>query len=198
MDILLADQISIEARNRVAQNLARVGLPDPALYILDAGLSSGDPQANLMAANVHFTLDRIDETLDVLDDNSDDDAELLRANALTRLGKHQEALQVVASANMANDHPEFAWRAGSWATATASTDPAIHAMATFMHDRDRGQGDTYDPTDPPVDDYSAFRAAPPPMAEEPLAAANGLQAQSSAIRRMISAALESGETASAE
>ncbi len=177
------------ARRRVAETLTDSGLPNLAMKYLEPTRSRADAATSLVTAQALLALDNVEEALSILDGRTDPKALALQAEALGRLGRHEEAHKL--SADLGEDSDEMrsarALRAGDWDGAASAGDRPQRLLAAYMASQETLEGDGA-PTEAEAD----FLTTPEIDRETTLNSVRSVVEASKSARSIIEKALEDG------
>jgi len=179
------------ARRRVAEFLTDAGLPNLAMKYLEPTIARADAATSLVMAQALLALGDVEQALSVVEDQDDPQAVALRAEALGRLGRHEEANQLAA--DLADDSEELqsarALRAGDWEGAASAGERPQRLLAAYMASQkaldDEGDGG---PTEAEAD----FLSTPEIDRETTLDSVRSVVEASKSARSIIEKALEDG------
>lgn len=131
------------ARRRVAEFLTDAGLPNLAMTYLEPTIARADAATSLVAAQALLALGEVEQALAVVEDQTDPKAVALKAEALGRLGRHEEANQLAADLANVSDEMQSAraLRAGDWEGAASAGDRPQRLLAAYMASQDALEGD---------------------------------------------------------
>jgi hypothetical protein len=154
------------ARVAVARRLVAFGLDNIAEDLLTPALARGDAPARLLAAESAMAT-RPGHALSLLADLPGPEAALLRAQALSALGRHSDAAAEAVRTGDADLAARYAWLAGNWSAAAAAGKLDRRILAAWM------SGATEMPeelrkaaaADPAQADLVAAFPSPPPATE---------------------------------
>lgn len=177
------------ARRRVAETLTDSGLPNLAMTYLEPARSRADAATTLITARALLALDDVEQALSVLEGQTDPKALALKAEALGRLGRHEEAHQI--SKDLAEDSDEArsarALRAGDWNGAATAGDRPQRLLAAYMASQDSLDGD-----EAPTEAEAEFLTTPEVDRETTLDSVRSVVEASKSARSIIEKALEDG------
>ncbi len=168
-------------RLAITAKLLDIGLASPALDILDPMLVRGSEPARAAAARAHLALGEAIAAHTLLDGLAGAEAAALRAKAAARTGDFAAAADAMTVAGTPEAVSAYAWAAGDWERAAASTDPAKAIMARYMRDHDEPAGSLPAVLTP----ETAFIARPSNLDEPSLGAARTLLEAGPNIRSFI-------------
>lgn len=179
-------------RRVIADRLVALGLPSPALAMVDPDLAYGDRPARLTVARAEVGLARGAAARAALGPLGGPEATDIRARAFVLTGDYAEALATLSAHGLTAEAAAYAWPSGDWTLArdSATPDTARWAMAAYMVNRSGAA-----PAPPPADDPAALDAAaafqqPLPALDRPtLAAARRLIATGPKVGDLIQGVL---------
>lgn len=179
-------------RRVIADRLVALGLPAPALEMIDPALAFGDRPARLTVARAEVGLARGAAARAALGPLGGPEATDLRARAFALTGDYAEALTTLADRGLSAEAASYAWPSGDWTMArdTAVPDSARWAMASYMVTR-TGAAPAPAPADDPaaLDAAAAFQQPLPSLDRPTLAAARRLIATGPKVGTLIEDAL---------
>lgn len=103
----------------VAKRMQSLGFAnDAAKMLVDIDDNYKDLETKLLEAEVYLDLKKPDKTLEILHTISGRDADVIRAQALLRIGENARAFQLFQAANMSETAKRAAWLADEWVELT--------------------------------------------------------------------------------
>lgn len=179
-------------RRVIADRLVALGLPQPALALVDPALAYGDRPARLTVARAEVGLARGNAARATLGPLAGPQATELRARAFALTGDYAGALATLSNRGLTADAAPYAWPSGDWTLArdAAPAESARWAMAAYMVSRS-GEGPAPAPAEDPaaLDATAAFLQPLPPLDRPSLAAARRLIATGPQVGDLIEGAL---------
>ncbi len=181
-------------RKVIADRLVALGLPAPAVAIVDPALAYGDRPARLAVARAEIGLSRGAEARATLGTLTGPEATDLRARAFVLTGDYADAVATLADRGLTGEATPYAWPSGDWALSrdSAPADSARWAMASYMLAR-TGSAPAPEPAPDPaaLDAAAAFREPLPALDRPTLSAARRLIASGPKVSDVIEDALKS-------
>lgn len=177
------------ARRKVAEVLTEVGLPNLALTYLEPTESRADVATSLVKAQALLAVDDAEQALAVLENQTDLKAIALKAEAMDRLGRHEEAYQLSAGLSEENDELRSAraLRAGDWTGAASAGDRPQRLLAAYMASQDE-----LDAEEKSTRAETDFLTSPEVDRETTLNSVRSVVEASKSARSIIEKALEDG------